>query len=80
MLQDHLLLVGPYSDTLALPLDTPGCQVVTECDGARIISAEQHDLLRRVPDPLVEVFSIGSTAPGGAPVNLVLPAGLSFCT
>ena len=62
-LQDNLLMVGPYGDSLELPIQE-GTVLVTECDSVRILSDEQHELLRRVPDAHVDVFRIGSTAPG----------------
>ena len=62
-LQDTLLMVGPYGDSLELPIQE-GTVLVTECDSVRILSGEQHELLRRVPDAQVDVFRIGSTAPG----------------
>ena len=37
---------------------------MTECDGVRLLSAGAHELLRRVPDALADVFRVGSTAPG----------------
>eukprot|EP00891_Asterochloris_glomerata_P007024 jgi/Astpho2/7024/e_gw1.00107.12.1_t len=61
--QDNLLMVGPYGDSLELPIQE-GTVLVTECDSVRILSDEQHELLRRVPDAQVDVFRIGSTAPG----------------
>lgn len=33
----------------------------------RLLSQNKHELLRRVPDGLADVFRIGSTAPGQAP-------------
>ena len=65
-LQDTLLMVGPYGDSLELPIQE-GTVLVTECDSVRILSGEQHELLRRVPDAQVDVFRIGSTAPGDCP-------------
>ena len=62
-LQDTLLMVGPYGDSLELPIQN-GTVLVTECDSVRMLSGEQHELLRRVPDAQVDVFRIGSTAPG----------------
>ena len=32
--------------------------------GVRVLGSEKHELLRQVPKSLVDVFKIGSTAPG----------------
>lgn len=62
-MQDILLMVGPYGDWIKHDLEERTV-LVSECDGVRLISAEKHELLSRVPDSLVDVFKIGSTAPG----------------
>lgn len=62
-IQDILLMVGPYGDWIKHDLEERTV-LVSECDGVRLISAEKHELLSRVPDSLVDVFKIGSTAPG----------------
>lgn len=61
--QDILLMVGPYGDWIKHDLEERTV-LVSECDGVRLLSAEKHELLSRVPDSLVDVFKIGSTAPG----------------
>ncbi|KAL3162570.1 hypothetical protein ABBQ38_008623 [Trebouxia sp. C0009 RCD-2024] len=61
--QDILLMVGPYGDWIKHDLEGKTV-LVSECDGVRLVSAEKHELLSRVPDSLVDVFKIGSTAPG----------------
>ena len=38
--------------------------MVQELDGVRIITNGKHELLQRVPAPLLSVRSIGSTSPG----------------
>lgn len=62
-LQDILLMVGPYGDWVKYNIEEHTV-LVSECDGVRLISAQQHELLSRVPDSQVDVFRIGSTAPG----------------
>lgn len=38
--------------------------LITECDGARILSNTSMEFLQRVPDSTVSIFKIGSTEPG----------------
>ena len=56
-------MVGPYGDWIKHNMDQKTV-LVCECDGVRLISAQQHELMSRVPDSLVDIFQIGSTAPG----------------
>lgn len=56
-------MVGPFGDWVKYSLEE-GTHLVTECDGVRLLSAGRHELLRRVPDALADVFRVGSTAPG----------------
>ena len=56
-------MVGPYGDWVKYNIEEPTV-LVSECDGVKLISAQQHELLSRVPDSQVDVFRIGSTAPG----------------
>ena len=56
-------MVGPYGDWIKHNLESKTV-LVSECDGVRLISAELHELLSRVPDSLTDIFKIGSTAPG----------------
>jgi hypothetical protein len=60
---DALLMVGPFGDAVRWPLDAPAA-LVPECDGLRVLTAEAHTLLRRVPEPLARCAGVGSTAPG----------------
>ena len=57
------LLVGPYGTALRWPLEQPCC-LSSELDGVRLLTAEQHSLLRRVPEPLARCCAPGSTQPG----------------
>ncbi|KAF8057673.1 VCL1 [Scenedesmus sp. PABB004] len=57
-----LLLVGPTGEWQRLPC-APGCVLVSEVDGLRMVDAGAMSLLRRVPDPLVQAYPPGSTAP-----------------
>lgn len=61
--QDLMLMVGPLGEWVRYTVESP-CVLAPECDGIRIISQTTHELLRRVPDPLADVFRPGSTAPG----------------
>ena len=70
--QDILLMVGPYGDWIKHNLEDRTI-LVSECDGVRLISAEKHELLSRVPDSLVDIFKIGSTAPGNVCTLCCLP-------
>lgn len=56
-------MVGPYGDWVKYNIEEQTV-LVSECDGVRLVSAQQHELLSRVPDSQVDVFRIGSTAPG----------------
>lgn len=68
-------MVGPYGDWVKYNIEEHTV-LVSECDGVRLISAEQHELLSRVPDSQVDIFRIGSTAPGmlGLPCSLLVSA------
>ncbi|KAK9815234.1 hypothetical protein WJX72_000416 [[Myrmecia] bisecta] len=61
--EDFMLMVGPYGDFNDYSIDSHAV-LVPEIDGVRIVSNETHELLRRVPDCLVDVFRPGSTEPG----------------
>ena len=65
-------MVGPYGDWVKHAVE-PGAALVAESDGVRVVAGTRHDLLRRVPDCLTDIFRIGSTAPG-APPRLPLTA------
>lgn len=74
-------MVGPYGDWIKHNLEHRTI-LVSECDGVRLISAEKHELLSRVPDSLVDIFKIGSTAPGDCGAlcySLCLSACLDHC-
>lgn len=68
ILQDLMLMVGPLGEWVRYTVESP-CVLAPECDGIRIISQSTHELLRRVPDPLADVFRPGSTAPGRHPLS-----------
>jgi Vps16, N-terminal region len=61
-------MVGPLGDTVEFPVSPP-VVLVPERDGVRILGDEAHELLRRVPAPLADVFRVGSTTPGERPVR-----------
>ena len=56
-------MVGPYGDWVQYDLEG-AVHLAPEVDGVRILTADRHELLRRVPDALQDVFSTGSTSPG----------------
>ncbi|KIY95564.1 Vacuolar protein sorting-associated protein 16 [Monoraphidium neglectum] len=56
-----LLLAGPYGDWLRLPASGP-MALVSEVDGLRVVTEATHMLLRRVAEPLLQVYRPGSTA------------------
>lgn len=78
--QDILLMVGPYGDWIKHDLEERTV-LVSECDAVRLISADKHELLSRVADSLVDVFKIGSTAPGALLNGCILcwPGMLCIC-
>jgi len=59
-----VLLVGPFGDSLRLEELEQPVHVVQELDGLRLITNGSHQLLQRVPAPLLAVRSLGSTSPG----------------
>lgn len=54
-------VLGPGSETIDYFYDG-GVAMISEPDGARILSATSSDFLRRVPDTLVRIFAPGSTS------------------
>lgn len=55
-------MVGPGGDWLKHTYEEAAV-LFGESDGCRVVTRSRHELLRRVPEPLVHVFAIGSTAP-----------------
>ena len=72
-MQESMIMVGPYGDWVRYDMEEP-CVLTPEVDGVRILTSQRHELLRRVPDALVDIFRIGSTSPGCTPA----PACLSM--
>ena len=70
-------MVGPYGDWIKHNMDQKTV-LVCECDGVRLISAQQHELMSRVPDSLVDIFQIGSTAPGQLYYTLTISSVLKY--
>ncbi|CAG2168046.1 unnamed protein product [Oppiella nova] len=68
-----LLVVGPDKDWLNYVVDQP-VHMVQEIDGIRIIGNEMHEFLQKVAPVVVEIFGIGSIAPGA----LLLEANKEF--
>ncbi|KAK9786074.1 hypothetical protein WJX73_008313 [Symbiochloris irregularis] len=60
-LEDTVLMVGPYGDCVQYELEG-AVHLVPEVDGVRMVTADRHELLRRVPDALQDIFSTGSTS------------------
>ncbi len=56
-------MVGPYGDWVKYTVEEPAL-LAPELDGVRVLTASTHELLRRIPDPLADVYRIGSTTPG----------------
>ena len=65
-------MVGPLGDTAEFPMP-PSTLVVPELDGARLLGDSTHELLRRVPAPLTDIFRVGSTAPGESTCTFATP-------
>mmetsp|Transcript_11428 Transcript_11428/g.29770 ORF Transcript_11428/g.29770 Transcript_11428/m.29770 type:complete len:737 (+) Transcript_11428:2-2212(+) len=60
-----LLVVGPYGDHASWALsDEEKVVLVPEIDSMRLVMSGRHELLRKVPAPLAEVFRPGSTSAG----------------
>lgn len=60
--EDTVLMVGPSGDYLKFPYEGI-VHIISETDGARIISNEKHELIQKVSDSNEEIFKIGSTKP-----------------
>mmetsp|Transcript_38830 Transcript_38830/g.91850 ORF Transcript_38830/g.91850 Transcript_38830/m.91850 type:complete len:845 (+) Transcript_38830:58-2592(+) len=58
-----LLMIGPYGDWVKYAFDQP-LALFPEVDGVRIVSRSSSEFLHRVPDSTVEIFKVGSCAPG----------------
>jgi hypothetical protein len=56
------LQVGPYGDVIRYSFDEP-LVLIPECDGVRLLSNSLMEILQRVPDSIVSIFGVGSTAP-----------------
>lgn len=58
-----VLLVGPKGDYEKFTYD--GTVVLaSECDGVRVIGNDMQEFIHRVPQPIVDIFRIGSVEPG----------------
>ena len=55
--------VGNETEALTYPIDST-VYVSSESDGARIISAHSHEMVRKVPQVMVDVLIFGSREPG----------------
>ncbi|GAX81388.1 hypothetical protein CEUSTIGMA_g8819.t1 [Chlamydomonas eustigma] len=58
-----LLLVGPFGDHASWPLTGEAVWMVPEVDGLRLVSGTRHEILRRLPQSLSDIFKPGSTSP-----------------
>ena len=56
-------MVGPYGDSVSYYYDDPTVRLIPEVDGVRILTRSTMELLARVPDSTVAIFSIGGTSP-----------------
>jgi len=57
-----LLMIGPNGDWMKYSYENQ-VFLSSEVDGVRVMTSECHDIIRRVPIALVNVYSIGSTNP-----------------
>ena len=48
----HMMIVGPHGSFISYAYDTPA-RLVSEVDGLRVITSRGHELVSRVPDPVV---------------------------
>eukprot|EP00899_Mesostigma_viride_P000918 jgi/Mesvir1/10827/Mv07754-RA.2 len=60
---EALLVVGPFGDWLRFAYDEH-VHLAAEVDGVRVLGPHASEFLQRVPDSVVDVFKVGSTAPG----------------
>ena len=75
-MQEELLVVGPYGDTISYDAE-PGMHLLGEADGVRLLTGQSHELLQRVPPAAVDVFETGSTSPGVAALRWQTSAACS---
>ena len=63
----HLMIVGPHGSFISYAYDTPA-RLVSEVDGLRVITSRGHELVSRVPDPVVAASrsARGGTSPAVA--------------
>jgi vacuolar protein sorting-associated protein 16 len=59
--EEILLMVGPAGDWIKYSYEEP-IELISECDGVRILSNSLCEFLQRVPNVTEKTFSIGSTA------------------
>ena len=62
-----------------LRADSPA-KLTSELDGLRVLTATRNEFIFRVPDAVVEVFSIGSTTVGSAIFCVFRCGGFVCCT
>eukprot|EP00794_Sanderia_malayensis_P003165 gene3165-3634_t len=62
--ENHLLMVGPTTETLKRYHLDSSSFLVQEIDGLRVIGNEKHHFLRKVPPEVEDVFKLGSMKPG----------------
>ena len=60
-----LLVIGPHGHSITYTVYR-NAALISEIDGLRVITSTHHDVICRVPDFLVDVFSMGSTTPAAA--------------
>ena len=63
----HMMIVGPHGSFISYAYDTPA-RLVSEVDGLRVIASRGHELVSRVPDPVVAASrsARGGTSPAVA--------------
>ena len=60
-----LLVIGPHGHSITYTVYR-NAALISEIDGLRVITSTHHDVICRVPDFLVDVFSMGSKTPAAA--------------
>ncbi|KAK9316336.1 Vps16, N-terminal region-domain-containing protein [Lipomyces starkeyi] len=68
--ENEIRLVGPGGGALSFYYDSR-IALISEADGIRIISNEKCEFLSKVPDIVVDLFRIGSTAPSAILLDAV---------
>lgn len=60
---EHILMVGPHGDVLRYSYPAESPHIVSEIDGARVVTNATCDFIQRVPDATAAIFRPGSASP-----------------